>query len=361
MVMGALDVGGSDYAGILSWTTPMAKENGIAIRIAAEGNQLLRYRNVSDGTFFTAAIGGLKFMFEADGEWATKDAGPWPARAMWISGKSSVGYATRGDSEIKTPYDIKPGTKMGYFTFAGPLGRTVHNALLAWGDISQDDVEWVPVGSISAAAKFLIEGKADIIFAYPATAANYEIESSPKGLGWIEMNGDEDPDGMLRYLKVFPTQDFSPAELGVPSAVGVWMSATINPYPVRADTDTELAYNMAKWLGENHDKFKDGSTMSLTMNVENVVRLAERDLVPLHDGAVQYLEEKGLWTPAHEARRQVLIADIDKYIVAYAAAMELADSQGIKVDPTNEEWLTLWKTYKQDQELTPFHYYPGLD
>jgi hypothetical protein len=361
LVMGALDVGGSDYAGMLAWTTPLAEDTGITIRVAAEGNQLKRYTYVKKNIHFTAAISGLKYMFEANNEWAVRDSGPWPARAFWISSVAYSGFAVAGDSDIKTPHDIKPGTKMGYFTFAGPLGRLVLEALLAWGNVDPDDVEWVPIANIAAAAQALIDGKADIIFAYPATPTNYEIEASPRGLAWIEMNMKEDPEGAIRHNAVFPVQGFSPCGFGVPSAIGVSMVATISPYPVRASDDTELIYHLAKWMDENFDKYKDAFPQSVTQTIDNVLIFSEVDFVPLHDGTVKYLKEKGLWTDAHEKRRQQQIELIDQYIEAYQTAIDTADEKEINVNPTNEEWLELWTNYKKELGLPPFLFFLGLD
>jgi len=361
MVLGALDTAGSDYAGALAWSTPMAEDTGMTMRISAEGNQLKRYTYVKNGVFFSCAVAGLKYMFEAENEWAVRDSGPWPARAFWISGVAYSGFAVAGDSDIKTPHDIKPGTKMGFFTFAGPLGRMLLEALLAWGEVSPDDVEWIPVGNIAAAAQFLIDGKVDIIYAYPATPANYEIEASPRGLAWIDMNSDTDPEGAARYQAKFPSQGFSPCEGGVPSAIGIWMQGSIAPYPVRASDDTELIYQMVKWLDENYDRYKDATPQMVTVNLGNVVRFSERDFVPLHDGVIKYLKEKGLWTDAHEKRHQQNVELIDRYIEAYQTAIDLADTKGIKVDPTNEEWVSLWTNYKSELGLPPFLYFLGLD
>ena len=41
--------------------------------------------------------------------------------------------------------------------------------------------------------------------------------------------------------------------------------------------------------------------------------------------------------------------------------VDTADDQGIKVDPTNEEWTELWTNYKKELGLPPFLYFLGLD
>jgi hypothetical protein len=90
--------------------------------------------------------------------------------------------------------------------------------------------------------------------------------------------------------------------------------------------------------------------------------LGEHNFKPLHDGTVRYLEEKGLWTQAHEARRQANIALLDRWIEAYQEAIDMADDAGIAIDPGNEEWMELWENYKEELGLPRFDVFPeGLD
>jgi hypothetical protein len=97
------------------------------------------------------------------------------------------------------------------------------------------------------------------------------------------------------------------------------------------------------------------------MTVEYLMILAETDYVPLHDGAVKYMEEKGLWTPAYEARRQQNIDLFDAWEEEWDWAIDKADEQGIKVDPANPEWERFWREYSASTGLPPFQYFLGLD
>jgi hypothetical protein len=83
--------------------------------------------------------------------------------------------------------------------------------------------------------------------------------------------------------------------------------------------------------------------------------------VPLHDGAVKYLEEQGEWTPAHEARRQQNIDLFNKWTEAWETAVDKADEQEITVDPANEDWVSFWAEQSASTGLPPFQYFLGLD
>jgi len=134
---------------------------------------------------------------------------------------------------------------------------------------------------------------------------------------------------------------------------------SVNGYMVRQDTDPDLIYHLTKWLDENYDRYKDGSPDTPGITLENVMWLAEHNFKPLHDGTVRYLEEKGLWTEAHEARRQANFDLLDIWIAAYKEAIALAKEQELTIDPGNEEWIEFWNNFKAD--LPRFKMFPGLD
>ena len=76
---------------------------------------------------------------------------------------------------------------------------------------------------------------------------------------------------------------------------------------------------------------------------------------------MRYLEEIGLWTPAHEARRQQNIELLTRYEEAFARCVGMADEQGIDVDSANEEWLEMWGNYKKELGLPEFRMFLGLE
>jgi len=349
------------YGVAIAWTTPLAEDTGMKIRLVCEDNEMLRWKWMKENRFFTKGLSvEPKEFLEVNEDRATRDGGPYQIRIWWPLGKGGFGFAVRGDSDIKTPYDIKPGTKFIHLTFV-PGGKVPMEALAAWGQIDPEDIVWVPAGSVEAWSGFLMEGKGDIAMAFPASPVWYEAEAGPRGLGWIELNAKEDPEGAQRFLDIYPAVRFGVMDIGTPSAHGVWMCPTIPRYDIHPETDPELVYNMVKWLDENYDKYKEGHPYCQYMTIDTLLNLAETDYVPLHQGAVKYLEEKGLWTPAHEARRQQQIDLIAKYIEAYADAIDMADEEGIAVDPKNEEWLELWDNYKKQLGLPKFGFFVGLD
>jgi len=360
LMLSAISVEDPPYGLGIAWSTPLAEETGMKVRVVCVHDHATRYRWMSEGIIF---MGGItrsgKENLEALDMYATRDGGPWKTRTVYPIGKYDMGFVVLGDSGIKTPHDIKPGMKIIYFSYVA-TGRSAMEALLAWGQVDPEDVVWVPAGSIGANLRLLMEGKGDVAYGFTTLWGGwYEAEAGPHGLGWIAMDAKADPEGAKRYLAIRPETAFGVMTTGVPSARNVPAMSRISVYMTRADSDPELVYRLVKWLDENYDKFKDAHPQAEFMTIDYLMTPAETSFQPLHEGTVRYLEELGRWTPAHEARRQQNIDLINTWVEAYQAAIEMADERGIAVNPENEEWLELWGSYKED--LTEFNWFLSLD
>ena len=130
---------------------------------------------------------------------------------------------------------------------------------------------------------------------------------------------------------------------------------------VRADADPELVYHIVKWCDENYDRFKDAHPTLSGMSLEMLLRVIGISFVPVHEGTIRYLKEKGLWTDAHEVRNQANIELMTRWCEAYETAIDRADEKGISVDPKNEEWIEPWENYEKELGLPRFTTFPGLD
>ena len=344
------------YAMQAAWTAYLEQDTGMKCRLVVNEDPVIGRLWSKTGMLQLGTIqAGTSEDSKGTGKWGTRELGPWQHHIVWTQLKGGMGYAVKGDSGIKTPYDIKPGMKILYLSFLVPTGRQWMESLLAWGQVDPEDVEWVAGGNINAMFTMLREGKVDVSVGWPSGPGWLELEASPGGLSWIELNSDEDPEGAKRYLEIDPTVGFGPyGTTGAPSAAGVWMQSSLHSYSSAWDTDPELIYNLVKWLDENYDKYKGSHPLCVHMVIENIMTLAETSFMPIHAGTVKYLEEKGLWTPAHEARRQQNIDLIDRYIEAHKTAIAMADERGIAVDPANEEWDELWENYKKELELPEY-------
>jgi TRAP transporter TAXI family solute receptor len=318
-----------------------------------------RYRYIKDGKFYAHGALFPDDLIRATGEgYAHRDAGPFQLRIVSTVSKTDSGYAVKKDSPIKTPSDLK-GKKIIELTWGGG-GRTAMNALLAWGKVSQDDVTWVPASSVQATANFLRDGKGDVTLAFPASPSWYEVEASPGGLRWLELDPKAEPDALKRYIAERPGTSFGVITTGCPSSIGVKSMSQLAPYVTSASVDPELVYQVVKWQDKNFDTYKSSHPYCQFMTIANLMYLAETDFVPLHDGTVKYLKELGKWTPAHEARRQQNIELLTKWEKAYQDAIAAAEKEGIPVDPANKAWTDFWKARAKATGYPAFQVFPGL-
>jgi TRAP transporter TAXI family solute receptor len=327
----------------------MEQMTGMKIRVTPEENTSTKQKLLSQGAYLLDADGVTVFAdgIEASSAYATNEGGPCQIRVVWNMMTASLGLMVTADSPIKTIYDIKPGMKMPSVP-SQPATEQSYDAFLAWANLSRKDMKLVPFGDWPSSCKALIDKSVD--FAYGSTAASYalEIAAGPHGLRWIELDPNKDPEGAKRFLAVKKTTSFGPAKSGVASALDVCMLSTSAVLATRAESDTELIYHIAKWLDENYNAYKDKDPSNIFMNLDAMREYCNFTFLPIHDGTIKYLKEKGMWTAADDARQQKNIALIAEYTEAYKAAIADANKKGIKIDPMNKDWINLWNEYKKD-------------
>ena len=73
---------------------------------------------------------------------------------------------------------------------------------------------------------------------------------------------------------------------------------------------------------------------------------------PLHEGAIRYLKEKGIWTDEHQARQDALVKLATDRVALWQSTIAEADAQGIEVSPESEDFKVLWEKAKADAGVT---------
>ena len=172
---------GQGYATAVAWTSAMDEATGVQMRIVAEARDRLKFQWLREGKFFTTANIPLLTLTGDGEEYIGKDGGPFQVRNVFPICESQSSLAVRGDGDIKTIYDIKPGMKLVETTFSASV-RAYTEAVLAWIEVDPDDMVWVPVSSPTAMTQAIVDGKADVCFGYTATSSWLEAEASPHGL-----------------------------------------------------------------------------------------------------------------------------------------------------------------------------------
>lgn len=345
-----------------SWTALLAAETGIKVTITGTPDTVTRFRAIHHGEadFTAGGAGELARMLEAVQRYAGRDTGPFQLRVVWVQSRSNSGFFVRGDSPIRTIYDIKPGVRM-------PDMRTyiedqpIVDAIIAWAKVKEKDVIWVPAENAAHKAELVVEGKADIAFAIPTAESIKKAESNPYGIRWIDLNPETDPEGAKRFWAVKPLITFGPIFSGVPSSLGHWGTCGTSLYFTKEQTDTEFIYHLSKWLDMNYPRFKDLHPWNEFMRRDILLEELKRTFVPCHEGLIKYLRELGLWTPAHDRRQTTNIELVSRYCTAYDEAITVADKKHIPIEPKSTPWVELWENYKEKLGLPPFRVFQHLN
>jgi TRAP-type uncharacterized transport system substrate-binding protein len=338
----------------VSWCSLLEADTGMAVRVVPENNYIRRHQLVADGTMLLQGLGksGMSDALEASAEeYMVKPPTGHQARIVWIHDVAYSGLFVRGDSPINSIYDFKPGIRWSVWSKAWSIMK-VPTALLAWAKLKPEDAQWILSGASDHAVRAVAEGRADIVWYFPSAQIVYDAAAAPHGIKFIDMNSQADPEGAARFREFDPMYTFGIMRSGVtPEARGHWGTVG-EKYEITSDkSDPELIYHLAKWLDQNWDRYKGADKANESMTLADLMQGLETTYVPCHDGLIKYLKEIGKWTPAHDRRQKQNIAIVTVWVNGYNDAIKQAEGKGMKIIPTNKDWVDFWNNYKKEKNL----------
>ncbi|UZD65476.1 TAXI family TRAP transporter solute-binding subunit [Marinobacter sp. AN1] len=228
-----------------------------------------------------------------------------------------LSIAVAGDIGVETPYDLK-GKRISWIRGDDALNLGTE-AMLAFGDLTWDDVERVEFPGYGRAFEGIIANQTDTAFTVSVAGGPQQLAASPRGITWLTLD-PEDKEGWQRLNDVAPY--FQPHK--VTSGAGIskddpWIGSSY-PYPIvvaNADTDDTLVKSLVKVFTEDYDKYKDAAPGNAGYALENQNM---QWVVPFHDAVVEYYKEIGHWTDEMQAhqdmlvkRQQILLDTWDEY------------------------------------------------
>lgn len=348
--------GSSSHSQMLAWGNKLEEESDMKIRIVPENSNPVKVKGVENGQFNSHLISQGEIIYAMEGlfGYESKDGGPAPLAGMWSDSAQPFGIMVRGDSDIKEVSDIKAGDKIVHFTIPG--GLDIIDAVLAWADVSVDDVTLVETGDYAAQAEMVADGKADVaVLLTPAAPAVTEASAAPHGIRFLDLDPEKNPEAAERFMEVMPAQFFLEL-IGVPEGndeVYGWGTSTW--YWVHEDEDPDVVYNMVKWLNESYDDLKGlHPSFEPNLSLEANMDVIDKTYLPLHEGTIRYLDEIGEWTEEHERRQEYNQNLVHQYIEEYENAINAAESEDIKIDAGDAEWVEFWTNYKIEKDIPQF-------
>ncbi|MFP5510899.1 MAG: TAXI family TRAP transporter solute-binding subunit [Alphaproteobacteria bacterium] len=302
----AYDTGSAGHAHSIAIGNMMRNRFGTTIRVLPGRNDVSRMTPLKNGTV-DYCLCGIASYFAGEGVFlfAAPEWGPQPIRAVLQAvGDYGLGVVTAADAGIETIADLK-GKRVGRAT-SSPAIDVNMEALLAFADLTWDDVEAVEFSGYVNSLQGILEDRVDAAFALTTTTVNYQIESSPRGIKWLEIPA-EDTEGWARYTKVTPYVTPHMVSVGPGIDPEAPLPMAQYPYPIlitEADQDATEVRNIVAALDAGFDEFKDAAPGA---NAYGIDRQILDWVMPWSDGSVAYFKEKGIWTPEHQENQDKLL------------------------------------------------------
>ncbi|MDN3517634.1 TAXI family TRAP transporter solute-binding subunit [Aquisalimonas lutea] len=305
IIWSAYPTGSSGYSQAVAIGQVLQNEYDTNLRVIPGRNDVSRLEPLRrDRADFSA--GGTESVSAQDAQFAFGERhwGPQPVRSvMWsIADACSFTIAAAGDAGIDTAEDLE-GKRVVYVQGAPSLNFGIQY-LLNYAGLGWDDVERVEVGGYMGAVEAIIENRADAMGGSCNSAPFLRIDSSPRGLTFVEFPHDNE-EGIQRVNQYAPwfVPHRSTQNVGMEPDEEIEVLTT--PYPkliTMADQDADVVYNMVKAIHQSYDAFKDAAPGAEGWDPERM-DLASIP-VPFHEGAIRYYKEIGIWTDEAQANHE---------------------------------------------------------
>jgi len=340
--IGTHGTGSIGFAITNGWGPMLGEHAGATVRVVPEDNEInrtMRLVKTKDLDIIAKSIGDNSVTFMGEEGYATMEQ--TPHSILWLFNDTTFGCMVAKDSQYKTIYDLKQkGVKVSRSMQSPSLDKTAREALPAFLGMTSKEVSenwtFVPAGSLVENARLVTDGRADVSVTVTVSSFMYELEGHPRGIRFLAMDRS-DKEGWKRFLEARPAAIPVTIDMGVPSGIGVDGFTAPILYQVRMDEDPDLVYQLAKWLHENFDQYKDIHVMAQRMSLKYFRKFLDYCDWPVHEGTVRYLKEIGQWSEKDDEWNNEALALVDRWGSARKAALEEAKSQGVRMHWQNKE------------------------
>ena len=320
----AYDVGSGGYNQAVAIGNALKNKLGVNLRVLPGKNDVSRNIPLRDGKvpFSANGIGGSYLAQEGVYEFGAREWGPQAVRSLILNNSDALlTIVTAKDANILTAADLK-GKRVAWVVGSPALNQNI-TALLAFANLTWNDVKKVEFGGFGQAMEAIIGNQVDAAFSSTISGQAFKIASSARGLRY-PVFAHSDKAAWARVNKIAPF--FVPAfgTEGADLSPTKKAEAATYPYPVLmtlAATDTELVYNMTKAMVELFPDYKDGAPGNQGWDIKRQIFAWA---IPMHEGAVRYYKERGLWTAEQQKHNEALIKRQDILAAAWKAYLPTA-------------------------------------
>ncbi len=300
----AYPTGTGGYSQAVAIGSILRREYGVNLRVIPGRNDVSRLATLLAGRVHFSA-GGSEAVYAQEGvlNFAARIWGPQPLRVLLSNFSDSCSFtlATAQDAEINSIADIR-GKRVTWVQGSPSLNNAA-TALLAYGNLTWDDVTRVEVGGYNASIEAVLNNRADVAGGACNSPPFLRLEASPRGLKFVSFP-HADTEAVQRVRDLLPWYVTHVATEGPtipPEGLEVFTSA----YPLLVGMDSAdetLVYNLVKVMHEQFEDYKDNAPGAGGWLITR--QKFEAAFIPFHPAAIRYFREIGVWTEAAEAKQQ---------------------------------------------------------
>ena len=302
----AYDTGSSGFNMAVAIGKAFKDKHGTDVRVLPAGNDVARLAPLKGGRAQASAMGiGSYFAQEGVFEFAVKEWGPQALGLMLASSAcNAISLGVAKDTGVKEIKDLK-GKRVGIVVGSPALNQNAY-AILAFGNLTRNDVKLVEFSSYGAMWKGILNNEVDAAIASTISGQAKEAEASPRGLHYPPTPA-ADSAGWARLGKFGPYYVPHKATCGVGITAQTPVELPNYPYPIfvaYADQPAEVIHGITKAMIVHYAAYKDGAPGA------DGFELPRQNLswvLPLHAGAVRAMKEAGVWKPQHDAHQQGMV------------------------------------------------------
>lgn len=336
MIWSVYDVGSAGYVEASAISDALGRAHGTRVRLQPSGTSIGRILPLKQRRASHAWLANELF-FAAEGiyEYATPDWGPQDFRVL-MGRKNAFSVVATKESGITRPEHLK-GKRMAWVPANSSVNIKVE-PVLAFAGLTLNDVQLVQFPSYVASLRALIEGRADCAGAAVNTAVLRELEASPRGISWVQL----DPGNAQGWAAMRRVVSFAePLRETIGSGVSESAPADVMGYrypmiTVNADTPDAEVFALMKAIHESFDAYKDVNA-TMPRWAMNQAGTPPMDAA-FHPGAIRFLTEAGLWNAEAQAWQDAAIRRSAALRQAWAEFLPGARSSNLEGEAFANAW-----------------------
>ena len=321
LTLTAYDTGSSGFNIAVGIGKALKDKHGTDVRVLPAGNDVARLAPLKGGRAQASAMGiGVYFAQEGVFEFGAKEWGPQPLRLLMSSSAcNAISLGVAKDTGVKEIKDLK-GKRVGMVVGAPALNQNAF-AVLAFGNLTRNDVKLVEFSSYGAMWKGILNNETDAAIASNISGQAREAEASPRGLVYPPTPA-ADKAGWERLRRFGPYYAPHKATCGIGATKENPVELPNYPYPIMtayANQSADLVYSITKGMIANYAEYKDSAPGAdgFELSRQNLTWV-----LPYHEGAVRAFREAGVWKPEHEAHNQAMLKRQQVLAAAWSAYLK---------------------------------------